>query len=109
RIGIYADTRNASFNHLVDNFRIEELAPQVLTLRIDPTSGYMKLENLTEAAVSLDSYQITSALGNLSAAAWTSLYDQNLAGFPAGSTPTDPDGWVEVPNPSSSYLAEYFL
>ncbi|WP_442482290.1 dockerin type I domain-containing protein [Aeoliella sp. SH292] len=108
-IGFFTDTRNASLNQLVDNLQVAASPALQLGLLVDPTTGQMRIENNTEAGVSMDSYQITSALGNLDKNGWTSLFDQNLAGFPAGATPTDPNGWVEAPNAGTGELAEYYL
>jgi hypothetical protein len=55
--------------------------PPVLGLEVNTTSGVMTLQGNGSAAENINSYQITSALGQLDPSGWNSLDDQD---FPAG-------------------------
>lgn len=78
-------------------------------LTVNTSSGLVSIKNTTGVALTIDSYRITSSLGTLDSDGWTSLYQQDLAGFPAGSTPTGTDGWVEGPGANQFGLTEYYL
>jgi len=65
----------------------------------------VRVRNQTGAAVNIDYYEIKSASGALNSATWSSLQDQNQAGFPAGNG--SGNGWEEpaaAARPSSANL-----
>src|SRR5262245_10852802 len=67
----------------------------------------MRMRNQTGATVNIDYYEITSGANALNAVGWTSLKDQNLAGFPAGNG--SGNGWEEAGGSGSSVLSESYL
>ena len=51
-----------------------------LVLRVDPATGAAQLKNTSLFSENIDAYTISSPLGSLDAAQWSSLDDQNAAG-----------------------------
>ena len=65
-----------------------------LVLTVNRDTGGVSMGNLASGMTDFDSYEVTSAGGNLSSANWNSLQDQ-----------AEP-GWQEIGNPSDNLLAE---
>ncbi|HEX6963715.1 MAG TPA: PEP-CTERM sorting domain-containing protein [Lacipirellula sp.] len=87
--------------------RFDPPETQVLFLEVNTATGQVQLKNQTGEPVQIDFYQITSASGALKADTWTSLQDQNLAGFPAGNG--SGNGWEEAGGSDTGNLTEAFL
>jgi hypothetical protein len=94
------------YTDLVD-FRIVNASDILLFLEVNTTTGQTRIKNLTGAPVNIDYYEITSASGALSATAWSSLQEQNLAGFPAGNG--SGNGWEQFGGASSRVVGESYL
>ncbi len=65
-----------------------------LTLTVDPTTGTLAIVNNTGADIEMAGYEIRSPSGSLNPDGWSSLQDQDLAGFPAGDG--SGNGWEEL-------------
>lgn len=91
----------------VDVRVIETANPQFIFLEVNTTTGQASIKNQTGGAINIDYYQITSAGNALKANTWTSLQDQNLAGFPAGNG--SGNGWEEAGGSGTGVLSESFL
>ncbi len=92
---------------LID-FRVGGLPSNLaLQLEVNTTTGAVRVQNLTGAAVDLDYYEILSPAGSLSTSGWQSLQDQDLEG--SGGTSGNGDGWEEAGGSSGNVLSESFL
>jgi hypothetical protein len=79
----------------------------LMYLEVNTTNGQVRVRNQTGAVVSIDYYEIKSASGALNSTTWSSLQDQNQAGFPAGNGTGN--GWEEAGGSSSTVLSESYL
>ena len=79
----------------------------LMYLEVNTTNGQVRVRNQTGAVVNIDYYEIKSASGALNSTTWSSLQDQNQAGFPAGNG--SGNGWEEAGGSSSSVLSESYL
>ena len=95
-------------NDAISVSRINVFELPRLTLQIDPVDGDMQIVNTSGQSIDgVDLYEINGTAGNLDAAAWSSLQDQNLASFPAGDG--SGNGWEEGGASSDDQLIEAFL
>jgi hypothetical protein len=76
-------------------------------LEVNTTTGQVRLKNQTGETIPIDYYEVTSTSGALKPTTWSSLQDQNLAGFPAGNG--SGNGWEEAGGSSAKILSESFL
>jgi trimeric autotransporter adhesin len=84
------------------------LAPSlVLNLKVNTVSGRTMIVNNTASAISIQGYEVSSALGSLNDGGWISLEDQNLDPVMGGDNPGET--WQEGGNPSAQGLLEGFL
>jgi hypothetical protein len=79
----------------------------LIYLEVNTTNGQVRVRNQTGAVVNIDYYEIKSAGGALNSATWSSLQDQNQAGFPAGNGTGN--GWEEAGGISSNVVSESYL
>lgn len=84
----------------------------VMFLEVDTSSGAVTLNNETGQTLNIDYYEIMSDNGSGSSLLagngnWSSLQDQDAAGFPAGNGTGN--GWEEAGNSDSDTLAESYL
>ena len=79
----------------------------LLSLEVNTTNGQVRVRNQTGAAVNIDYYEIKSASGALNSTTWSSLQDQNQAGFPAGNG--SGNGWEEAGGSNSTVVSESYL
>ncbi|MGI9429256.1 MAG: LamG-like jellyroll fold domain-containing protein, partial [Bythopirellula sp.] len=84
-----------------------DFLPKPLSLEVNTTTGAVTMQYLGDATVDIDYYEISSPTDALNANNWSSLEDQNIAGFPTGSG--DGDGWEEAGGSSDSAVGETFL
>ena len=87
--------------------RVKTAASELVFLEVNTTNGQVKIKNQTGAAVKADYYEITSAGSALNAVGWSSLQDQNQAGFPAGNGTGN--GWEEAGGSGAKVLSESYL
>jgi hypothetical protein len=80
----------------------ETLTGEVISLRVNSTTGQVTLVNNQSQPVNIDYYEITSAGGALSTSGWNSLDDQE-GGDPPGQA------WDESGGASAKQLSELFL
>ncbi len=107
---------SGDFIGLIDDFRIYDTALtdaqirnlipaiQSLTLEVDLLTGQGAIRNLTEAAVELDYYEISSTQAAIQSTGWKSLETQNRVNFPAGDGLGA--GWEVLGTPNTNLLAE---
>jgi len=79
----------------------------LLSLEVNTTNGQVRVRNQTGAVVNIDYYEIKSASGALNSTTWSSLQDQNQAGFPAGNG--SGNGWEEAGGSNSTVVSESYL
>lgn len=82
----------------------------LMVLEVNTTNGQTRMRNLTGESIFIDYYEIVSASNSLTAVGWSSLQDQNLAGFPAGNG--NGNGWEEAGGSTGSstrVLSESYL
>ncbi len=103
-VGFYARKDSAVDDASLTAVPIEN---DFLFLEVNTTNGQTTLKNQTGAAVNVDYYQVTSAGSALNAVGWSSLQDQNLAGFPAGNGTGN--GWEQAGGSGAKVLSESFL
>jgi hypothetical protein len=108
-VGMYGRGDNAfddmAFCEGVDCFAAPD--PLRLNLEIDTTTGAVKIVNDETTAVYIDYYEIISPGDSLDSVLWSSLQDQDLAGFPAGDGTGN--GWEEAGGIGAGVLAESYL
>jgi hypothetical protein len=110
RVSLFGGVVNGGTDGYIDlvDVQVSQTAnPQFLTLEVNTVTGQMQFKNQTGAAVQVDYYEIKSAGGSLKPTTWTSLQDQNLAGFPAGNG--SGNGWEEAGASAAGVLSESFL
>jgi hypothetical protein len=109
RVSLFGTAVNGGSDAYIDNVDVQLSAAQdvLMYLEVNTTTGQVKIKNQTGDPIRLDYYQITSAGNALKANTWTSLQDQNLAGFPAGNG--SGNGWEEAGGSSTGVLSESFL
>jgi hypothetical protein len=93
----------------IDNVDVQVTAASnvMMFLEVNTTTGQATIRNQTGDSIPIDYYEITSASGALKTNTWTSLQDQNLAGFPAGNG--SGNGWEEAGGSTANVLSESFL
>jgi hypothetical protein len=93
----------------IDNVdvRVKTVDSVFIIAEVNTTTGNVVLKNNTGQPIHLDYYEISSAAGALKPSTWTSLQDQNLAGFPAGNGTGN--GWEEAGGSSTGILSESYL
>src|SRR4051812_9992491 len=109
RASIFGTPRNFGADGYIDNVDVQLTAAAnvLLFLEVNTTNGQVTLKNQTGAAVNVDYYEVTSATGALNKNTWSSLQDQNRAGFPAGNG--SGNGWEEFGGSSSNVIGESYL
>jgi hypothetical protein len=110
RVSLFGGVANGGTDGYIDlvDVQVSQTAnPQFLTLEVNTVTGQVQFKNQTGAAVQVDYYEIKSAGGSLKPTTWTSLQDQNLAGFPAGNG--SGNGWEEAGASAAGVLSESFL
>jgi hypothetical protein len=109
RASIFGTPRNGGADGYIDNvdFQITDAANELLSLSVITNSGGIRIRNETGEPVAFDYYEITSASGSLRVANWSSLQDQNLAGFPAGNGTGN--GWEEFGGSDEQVIGESYL
>jgi hypothetical protein len=109
RVSLFGGVVNGGTDAYIDNVDVQvTVASNVMMfLEVNTTTGQARIRNLTGESLPIDYYEITSASGALKNDTWTSLQDQNLAGFPAGNG--SGNGWEESGGSSASVLSESFL
>jgi len=104
--GAAASTGTDAYIDVVD-VQVREADDELLFAEVNTATGQVAIKNQTGDPVHLDFYSITSAAGALRPNTWTSLDDQNLAGFPSGNG--SGNGWEETPGASTGVLGESYL
>jgi hypothetical protein len=109
RVSLFGTVVNGGTDGYIDNVDVQvtDAANEFVYLQVNTTSGQATIKNQTGAPVHIDYYEIKSAAGSLRRNTWTSLQDQNLAGFPAGNG--SGNGWEESGGGGNNVLAENFL
>jgi len=110
RISLFGGVVNGGTDGYIDlvDVQVSQTAnPQFLSLEVNTVTGQVQFKNQTGAAVQVDYYEIKSAGGSLKPVTWTSLQDQNLAGFPAGNG--SGNGWEEAGGIAVGVLSESYL
>ncbi|HEX4415303.1 MAG TPA: hypothetical protein VH107_16845 [Lacipirellulaceae bacterium] len=86
---------------------VDDASNHLMILEVNTTNGQVRFRNQTGGAVKIDYYDIKSAGGALNAATWSSLQQQNAAGFPAGNG--SGNGWEKAGGSSSAAIGESYL
>jgi hypothetical protein len=110
RVSLYGQAVNAGTDGYIDLVDVQvSQTPntQFLFLEVNSLTGQTTLKNQTGAPVQVDYYEVSSAAGSLKANTWSSLQDQNSAGFPAGNG--SGNGWEEAGGSGTGILSEGFL
>ncbi len=110
RVSLFGGVVNGGTDGYIDlvDVQVSQTAnPQFLSLEVNTVTGQVQFKNQTGAAVQVDYYEIKSVGGSLKPATWTSLQDQNLAGFPAGNG--SGNGWEEGGGIAAGVLSESYL
>lgn len=96
-------------------FDLDPTPPELLTLQVDPVSGYAAIVNPSgEAVFDIDYYRILSSDDSLIEANWNSLQDQGVDavdGADPGAAAGDSLGetWTEAGGSDAGVLSESFL
>jgi len=95
RVSLFGGVRNSGTDGYIDNVDVQvtNAANVLLFAQVNTTTGQVSIRNQTGQPVPIDYYEITSAASALNRGSWSSLQDQNLAGFPAGNGTGN--GWEE--------------
>jgi hypothetical protein len=109
RVSLFGTVVNGGTDGYIDNVDVQltNAANELVFLEVNTTSGQARIKNQTGDPVQIDYYEIKSAAGSLRRNTWTSLQDQNLAGFPAGDG--SGNGWEEAGGGGNNALGESFL
>ncbi|MBA4104643.1 MAG: hypothetical protein C0485_02715 [Pirellula sp.] len=110
RVSLFGGVVNGGTDGYIDlvDVQVSQTAnPQFLSLEVNTVTGQVQFKNQTGAAVQVEYYEITSAGGSLKPTTWTSLQDQNVAGFPAGNG--SGNGWEEAGAVAAGVLSESYL
>jgi hypothetical protein len=109
RVSIFGAAVNGGTDGYIDNVdvRLHSAADVLAYLEVNTVNGQVKIKNQTGEPINVDYYEITSASGALKTNTWTSLQDQNLAGFPAGNGTGN--GWEEAGGVGVGVLSESYL
>ncbi len=109
RASLFGGVVNGGTDGYMDNIDVQVTnAANVLAfLEVNTTTGQATIKNLTGDPLRIDYYEITSAANALRPVNWSSLQDQNLAGFPAGNG--SGNGWEEAGGSTSGILSESYL
>lgn len=104
--GAAASTGPDAYIDIVD-VQVRDAEEEVLFLEVRTSDGRAVIRNNTGEEIPIDFYEITSSMGSLRPANWSSLQDQNLTGFPAGNG--SGNGWEENARSNSGRLGEGIL
>jgi hypothetical protein len=109
RVSVFGGVVNGGTDGYIDlvDVQVSNAADHLLFLEVNSTTGQASIRNLTGEPVQVDYYEINSASAALRTNTWTSLQDQNMAGFPAGNGTGN--GWEEAGGSSNRILSESFL
>jgi hypothetical protein len=109
RVSLLGTARNGGSDGYIDNVdvRVTNAANDFAFLHVNTTTGQVAIKNQSGDPVEIDYYSVTSASGALNKNGWSSLQDQNLAGFPAGNG--SGNGWEEGGVTNAKVLSETFL
>jgi hypothetical protein len=109
RTSLFGGVVNSGTDGYIDNVDVQvtSAANIVLFAQVNTTTGQVSIRNLTGAPVAVDYYEITSTAGSLNRTTWSSLQDQNAAGFPAGNG--SGNGWEEGGGGGNLALSESYL
>jgi hypothetical protein len=109
RVSLYGTPRTFGADGYIDNVdvRLVRAEEELLFIEVNTGTGQVAIKNQTGEAFNIDYYEIESAGNALNVAAWNSLQEQNLPGYPAGSG--SGNGWEQFGGASSSVLGESFL
>ncbi len=109
RVSLFGTVRDSGTDGYIDNVdvRVTDAANDFLFLHVNTTTGQVAIKNQAGDPVHIDHYTVTSAASSLNKNAWTSLQDQNLAGFPAGNGLGT--GWEEGGVTNNNVVSENFL
>ncbi len=103
-LGLYSMDQNPTSGAATySNFKISDF-DEVLTASVNTLTGNVTLVNKTSDSISLDGYVLESPTGSLDFASWSSLQDQNKAGFASGNG--SGTGWEEGAGSTNSALVE---
>ncbi|QDV72514.1 PEP-CTERM sorting domain-containing protein [Botrimarina mediterranea] len=91
--------------YLTDEDPLGVVAPTTLSLEVNTLTGGVTIHNPTDAPINFDSYRIASDAGQLNAARWVSLADQEADAVGGGAG----ENWVESGGSGAGVLAESFL
>jgi hypothetical protein len=93
----------------IDNVDVQvtNAANVLLFAQVNTTTGQVSIRNQTGQPVAVDYYELTSAANALNRGSWSSLQDQNLAGFPAGNG--SGNGWEEGGGGGNGAISESHL
>jgi hypothetical protein len=90
--------------------RADDVADTLLILEVNTTNGQTRFTNSTGESIHIDYYEIESSSSSLTAGGWSSLQEQDMAGFPAGDG--SGNGWEEAGGSTGSstmVLSESYL
>jgi hypothetical protein len=109
RVSLFGTPRNSGADGYIDNVDVQvgNAADDFLFLHVNTATGQVAIKNQAGDPVHIDHYTITSNGSSLNKNAWTSLQDQNLAGFPAGNG--QGNGWEEGGVTNNKVVSENFL
>ncbi len=109
RVSLLGGVANGGTDGYIDNVDVQvtNAANVFLFAQVNTTTGQVSIRNQTGQPVSVDYYEITSASGALVRSNWTSLQDQNLAGFPSGNGTGN--GWEEGGGGGNGAISESYL
>jgi hypothetical protein len=100
--GAAATTGPDGYIDIVD-VQVRDAEDELLFLEI-ASDGQAAIRNNSGEQIHIDYYEITSASGALRPNNWSSLQDQNLAGFPAGNG--SGNGWEENSGSTTGRIGE---
>ncbi len=86
-----------------------DVTPEIalLTLQVNTVSGGTTILGHPDNNFDINFYEITSSGNSLDVTGWSSLFDQNMSGFPVGTG--SGNGWEEAGGVGSHALAEGYL
>jgi hypothetical protein len=109
RVSLFGTPINSGADGYIDNVdvRVANAANDFVFLHVNTATGQVAIKNQSGDSVEIDYYSITSASSALNKTGWSSLQDQNLAGFPAGNG--SGNGWEEGGVTNAKVLSETYL
>ena len=108
-VEVVSDIAAANHDGFVDlvDFRVRNAMELRMYLEVNTTTGRISIKNETNATISIDYYEITSASNALNESEWTSLQEQDLAGFPPGNG--SGNGWEQFGGSDAGVIGESYL